>query len=413
MGTLLAPALAQARAHPLRTVLAVLVLALAGAGCLVQAALARGARAEAFRVAIAIGEGHLTLLPDLGGPDAPGLIGDAGPVYTHPALMRAGTGVFPRMTLPVAVTAAGKEERANLRGVERDDPQALLLAPRHLTGNWPTADAGPGTAEAGVVLGADLARTLGVGLGGTVKLRLVTAGAKPAAARVTGLVRSGRLDWDAHGAWSGLTLARAVRGLPHPRESEAVTHVAVFLTDPAASRVWRDELARMTLPDAVQVKEWWQLDLEPLRYAPQAEPGLPWSMTLLVLLVAGLVANLLLGPAPLPGLAGGPVPSERELRFRVLQATGVQALLLAAAGLLGACALAVAANGAMGLLGAAPFSTQALLPAGVERLGTLLGAAYTPRGRWGDAVTLVAIGVPSTVISAAGRLWRVAPLERG
>lgn len=230
-------------------------------------------------------------------------------------------------------------------------------------------------------------------------------------ARVVGLVRTGRMDWDAHGLWSALPLAREVRGIASPRESEAATHVAIFLPDPASSGFWRDEMTRMTLPDGVAIKEWWQLDLEPLRYAPQADRGLPWSSTMLVLLLAGLAANLLLGPAPLPRIAGDRMPSERALRLGVLAGTGVQAALLAAAALPVAGAIALAVHAGIALTGASPLPPQAFLLPGVERLGDLLGGVVIPAWRVGDGLVLAAITLLCALLSSAARLWRVSPIE--
>lgn len=386
--------------RPLRAVLAVALPALTAVGFLVEAALVRGSRAEAFRVAVTAGEGHLTLLPAPGGADAPGLIAEPGPLYTHPELMRSGALVLPRVTLPVEVGAGGGGELANLRGVEPGDPQVDLLKP-HLSGAWPRPDV------AQVVLGADLAAALGVGVGGTVTLALARPGARAARAQVVGLVRTGRMEWDAHGAWSGLALARAVRGVSHPGQSEAATHLAVFLPDPAASGALRERLLRMAPPEPVEVREWWQLDLEPLRYAPQADPGPRWSTAMLALLAAGVAANLLLGAAPLPRARPGALPPERRVRLWVLAATAVQGLMLAACALVLAALLALTARGAIALLGSGPLRPQAFLPPGVERLGHLLPPAVVPVWRLAEASWMGVWLLVCVPLAAAVRLWRV------
>jgi ABC-type lipoprotein release transport system permease subunit len=291
--------------RPLRVALAVLLLALTATGFLLHAALVRGARAEAFRVAILVGEGHIGILPAPGGPDSPALIDDAGPLYTQPELMRSGAQVVPRVTLPVAIGEA--DELAVLHGVEPGDPQVAMLQEGHVTGKWPSDGSG-------VAMGVGLAQSLRLKVGEAVDLALDKPDAEPVTVRVVALVHTGREEWDAHGLWSGLTLARVVRGLRNAKDSEAVTHLAVFLPDPATSGEWRERILRMTLPDFAEVRDWWQLDLEPLRYAPQADPGLPWATAMLGMLVMGLLANLLLGPAPLPYVERGSVPPERELR---------------------------------------------------------------------------------------------------
>jgi hypothetical protein len=386
--------------RPLHTALAVALLAFIAAGFVVEAALARGARMEAFRVAVTAGEGHLTLFPAPGGADAPGLIAQPGPLYTHPELMRSGALVLPRLTLPVEVGAGDGGELANLRGVEQGDPQVNLLKP-HLVGAWPQPDAPE------VALGTDLAAALGVGTGGTVTLALARPGAKAVRARVTGLLRTGRMEWDAHGAWSGPVLARAVRGVRNPEESEAATHLAVFLPDPASSALWRERLLRLAASEPVEVREWWQLDLEPLRYAPQADPGLPWSTAMLALLAAGIASNLLLGAAPLPRVRPGTLPPERQLRFWVLAATALQGLVLSACASAAAVLLVLSARNALAIVGSGPLRPQAFLPPGVERRGDLLAPVIVPAWRLGDGVLMGVLMLVCVLLAAAVRLWRI------
>src|SRR5262249_21223313 len=146
--------------------------------------------------------------------------------------------------------------------------------------------------------------------------------------RVMGIVRTGRDEWDAHGLWSDLPLARLVRGI-RQAQSEAATHIAVYLADPTTAGEWKTRLTNAGLPEPVEVREWWQLDLEPLRYAPQADPGIPWVMTLAALLLVGVGANWLLGAAPVPQVRVGASPSQTKLREWVLGAIGMQALVVA------------------------------------------------------------------------------------
>jgi hypothetical protein len=401
------------RMDPVRIALAAALLALVAAGTLLGFALVRGARAEAFRVAIAIGEGHLTLLPEPSRGPLPTVIADPGPLYTQPALMRSGALVVPRFTLPIEVTGpAGGQELAVLRGLETEtDPQALLLAPHYVAGK-PLGNTG-GAGQTELALGADLAKELGVDVGGTVTLRLEAAGAPRVTARVTGILHTGREEWDAHGLWSGLPLARAVRGIARPQESEAVTHVALFLDDPASSGEWKARIVRMTLPDNTAVKEWWQLDLEPLGFAPQAESSVRWPAAVLALLAAGIAANLLLGPAPLPRMAGGALPSERELRVRILAGIAVQALAAAAAALAIAGALILAARVLLPILGTGPLHAAAFLPPSAGRLGRMLNPAIVPAWSLGDAAGMALILVVCAPLASAVRLWRIeAPPRR-
>ena len=388
--------------RPLRVALAVLLLALTGAGFLLHAALVRGARAEAFRVAILVGEGDIGILPAPGGTDAPALIPDAGPLYTQPELMRSGALVMPRVTLPVAV--GERDELAVLHGVEPADPQAALIQQGHLLGKWPTD-------RAGVAMGIALAKALRLHVGDAVDLALDKPDAEPVTVRVVGLVQTGREEWDAHGLWSGLTLARTVRGIHDPRDSEAVTHLAVFLPDPAASGEWRDRILRMALPDFTEVREWWQLDLEPLRYAPQADPGLPWATAMLAMLVAGMIANLLLGPASLPYVGGGQVPAERELRLRVLRALGVQGAFLAVSAVAVGAVIVLAARLGFAIGGSGPLHPERFLPPAAERLGQLMRPSFIPQWGWLDAVEMTVVTLIAVPLAGSVRLWRIGALR--
>ncbi|HEX7929226.1 MAG TPA: hypothetical protein VF678_16640 [bacterium] len=391
--------LADLQTRTLRVIAAAVLLALVASAFLLYAALVRGARHEAFRVAITVGEGHLTVLPMPGGADAPALIGDAGPVYTDPTLMRSGGQVLPRVTLPVQVQGAKERDLAVLHGVERLDPQVPLLVPRLVAGEWPLADA------AQVVLGADLAVRVGAQPGVIVTVRLDRPGATPMTVRVTGIVRTGRDEWDAHGLWSDLPLARLVRGI-RQQQSEAATHLAVYLADPEAAGQWRTRMMNAGVPEPVEVKEWWQLDLEPLRYAPQADPGIPWATALIALLAVGLGANLLLGKAPLPRTLPSAAGTEGPLRLWILGAIAAQALVVALCAVLAMDALVWTVRNGMAVTGTGIEPRRFLSPVAL-RLGELLPHSVLPVWQLSDVIGMTVALLVATPLAAAARLWRI------
>lgn len=93
--------------------------------------------------------------------------------------------------------------------------------------------------EPGIVLGSEVARKLGVGLGD--KLAIITGLGKRQPVRVTGLFESGLYDFDAHVAFLTVATAQKAYGLGH-----AVTGLSVTLKDvfaaPKLARDWADEL---------------------------------------------------------------------------------------------------------------------------------------------------------------------------
>jgi lipoprotein-releasing system permease protein len=92
---------------------------------------------------------------------------------------------------------------------------------------------------AGIVLGTEVARKLGVGVGD--KLAVVTGLGKRRPVRVTGLFESGLYDFDAHVAFLTIATAQQAYGLGHQ-----VTGLSVVLKDvfqaPQQARSWSDEL---------------------------------------------------------------------------------------------------------------------------------------------------------------------------
>jgi lipoprotein-releasing system permease protein len=88
-----------------------------------------------------------------------------------------------------------------------------------VAGKLEDAEFGPG-----IVLGTEVARKLGVGLGD--RLKVITGVGKQRAATVTGLFESGLYEFDAHVAFMTLPTAQAVFGMP-----KAVTGIDVQVDD--------------------------------------------------------------------------------------------------------------------------------------------------------------------------------------
>lgn len=109
--------------------------------------------------------------------------------------------------------------------------------------NWDkyviTGDLKDAEGMAGVVLGTEVARKLGVGLGDEVAV--VTGLGKKRPARVTGLFESGLYEFDAHVAFLSLPVAQAVYGL-----GDQVTGLSVLLDEafeaPRIAREWSNEM---------------------------------------------------------------------------------------------------------------------------------------------------------------------------
>jgi lipoprotein-releasing system permease protein len=93
--------------------------------------------------------------------------------------------------------------------------------------------------EAGIVLGSEVARKLGVGLGDP--LAIITGLGKRQPVRVTGLFESGLYDFDAHVAFLTLATAQKAYGLGNQVTGLSVTLKDVFAA-PTLARDWADEL---------------------------------------------------------------------------------------------------------------------------------------------------------------------------
>jgi lipoprotein-releasing system permease protein len=92
---------------------------------------------------------------------------------------------------------------------------------------------------AGIVLGSEVARKLGVGVGD--KAAIVTGLGKRRPVRVTGLFESGLYDFDAHVAFVTLPTAQQAYGLGNQVTGLSVLLDDVFQAKPLA-RAWSDEL---------------------------------------------------------------------------------------------------------------------------------------------------------------------------
>jgi lipoprotein-releasing system permease protein len=92
---------------------------------------------------------------------------------------------------------------------------------------------------AGIVLGSEVARKLGVGVGD--KAAIVTGLGKRRPVRVTGLFESGLYDFDAHVAFVTLSTAQQAYGLGNQVTGLSVLLDDVFQAKPLA-RAWSDEL---------------------------------------------------------------------------------------------------------------------------------------------------------------------------
>jgi hypothetical protein len=359
------------RYRPRRTALALLLPAAVLALALLAAALLRGGRGAALRAAVTLGEGHLTLRASPDRRGQPRLIPDAKPFYTTPALLDAGAHAAPRLTIPVRVRGLHAEARAVLRGVEMElDPQALLVRARVAAGAWPGDDDGA------VALGADLAAAIGVAPGGVIAVAEEGPAPQrgPAILRVMGLVRTGEPEFDQHGVWCGLPVARSVLGLPRPRDSETASHLAVYLPGPARARDWKERLARLVQPYPVEIAGWWEQAplLEPL--APEAGSGLPWRAVALAQALAALAAALALGRLGPPWADSYGGPFRRRLAHhagRALWAGGVAAAL--------GIALAAGGNWLLAREGVPLWLVEPYLPAPFARYAEWSGPALAPQ----------------------------------
>jgi hypothetical protein len=91
----------------------------------------------------------------------------------------------------------------------------------------------------------------------------------------------------------------------------------------------------------------------------------------------------------------------------VLAAIGLQALVLAAFGMVAAVALVLTARNAIAIAGSGPLVSQMFLPPGAARLGDLLPARILPAWSLGDALAMGVALLVCLPLAASVRLWRI------
>jgi len=154
-----------------------------------------------------------------------------------------------RVRAPSLLLAGAHSATVVLEGVEPDrEPQVTFVAQRVVAGAYPKAG------EGGVLLGAPLAESLGIGVGGEVALLVQAADGRSATRRfpVQGVYRTALISFDRTHVF--LALGEAQDFL---RFGDAVTE-AVVAGAFGEERALAGALARLLPPGAYQVRTWEQ-----------------------------------------------------------------------------------------------------------------------------------------------------------
>ncbi len=305
-------------------------------------------------------------------------------------------------TTSVGVTLSGVDPRIEPRVSKIDTPASLVagaaLSPSEKA--RATSDLPP------VVIGAELARTLGVAVGDRVTLTVKPLGggdAHSGAYEVHGIFETGVHDVDAFWAETALADARALT-----RADRRVTMLAVFTRDVSATAAAKAEIERVLRGLPIEVLSW--MEAAPDLYSVIAvdEGGL-YAMMAIVFIVAGAgILNTLLMSV-----------LERTREFGVLLAMGgtpgrVLAIVLGEALLLG-----LAAGGAglgLGLSANYHFATtgidlKALMGSSFETSGILMPSHFYAHLHPGKVLLSSAVVLGLVMLGGLYPALRAARLE--
>jgi ABC-type lipoprotein release transport system permease subunit len=284
--------------------------------------------------------------------------------------------VAPRLRTDALVTAGATSVGVALSGVDPavesrvskiDTPASIVAGSALLPAARPRAlgELPP------VVLGAELARTLGVAVGDRVTLTVKPLGggdARSGAYELHGVFKTGVHDVDAFWVETTLDDARALTGAGH-----AVTMLAVFLGNVADTAAAQHEIRRALAGQTVDVLSWMQAAPDLYSVIAVDEGGM-YVMMVIVFIVAGAgILNTLLMSV-----------LERTREFGMLLAVGATPGRVLAVVLGEALVLGLAATGAglaLGLLGNHYFATtgidlEALMGKGFETSGILMPSHF-------------------------------------
>jgi ABC-type lipoprotein release transport system permease subunit len=238
----------------------------------------------------------------------------------------------PRLKAPALVLAGAKSSSVVLAGVDpAAEPAVTFIADRVGAGRYPGADGG-------VLLGAPLAESLGVAVGGEVTLMAQGAFGQPVSGRfaVVGLYRTALPAFDRSHLY--LELGAAQRFL---QAEGVVTEIAVALPQ-GAEEAAAARLRRELPADRYQVRTWQQLAPDVVQLIALNDA----TMRLLILIVFAIVA---LGIANTMTMA----VFERFRELGVLTAIGARPSRIVALIVLESCFLGLFASAVGSLAGVA------------------------------------------------------------
>ena len=314
-------------AGALRWLLVPLAVGAVLAAALLAEALLAGGRDAALHASVLLGCGDLTIEPEGARDSGPQwqVLLESGAIFSNPALMRLPGRAVARVELRGSAGAGTLRQAARLVGLDGpSDPQAVLLSRFLVQGRWlePEPLGGPG--RHGVVMGATLSGSLGLGVGDAIWIGAgdaaaepparapsvrggppapgggaVSPGTRPAAGwqgHVTGVLRTGIAELDAGRVWTGLASAQELLPVAQEERAEAATRIAVYLERPADAARWA-YAARATLPQGTEVLTWREVNPDALPWEPwqRAQSRVGWLVFAAVALASaagGIVAGL-------------------------------------------------------------------------------------------------------------------------
>jgi len=234
---------------------------------LVSLGLLDGSQEQMVDNAVRFGTGHVVVqaqgYQDTGALELllPTLAASTTRKYLHAdALKHVVRGVSPRLLASGLLSSAANASSVSMMGVIPKDERTVSLIPQRIVeGNYLHDDQ-----QSGVVIGTELARKLGVKLGSKVVLTIqavqppgteatdASGGeTKSALLRVTGIVRTGIQEIDAHIIQVPLPEAQALLGVPG-----RVTQIAVLLDRKDDSLMVAGDLRKQLTRARVEVLTW-------------------------------------------------------------------------------------------------------------------------------------------------------------